>query len=158
MNCPHCRRPAAADACFCSACGEMLRRPRRGAPIAPAWQAWLGADDDRPTLLGAPAIADGAGDTLPVAEPAPLTAASADDALDALDELDDFESPPLDPPEGFRETAWFLEAQDPDALAEIEQGDAPLTERGARYRRDRAVVEEADRRAYSLAYDPEDDS
>ncbi|MCB9527639.1 MAG: zinc ribbon domain-containing protein [Myxococcales bacterium] len=154
MTCPHCRRPAEDDACFCSACGQMLRRPPEGAPIAPAWQAWLGADDDdRPTLFGAPAIADAAGDTTPVAEPAPLAASLADDSLDGLD---DFQSP-LDPPEGFRETAWFLEAEDPDALAEIEQGDAPLTERGARYRRDRAVVEEAARRAYSLAYDPEDD-
>ena len=154
MNCTHCQRPVADAAHFCSACGHMLRRPPPEAPLAPAWRAWLGGAQARPTLLGVPAVDD----TTPVAEPAPLTGGIVDEITDENGfEPDDFDGPSLDPPEGFRETAWFREAEDPDALSEIEHDDRPAAERGARYRTDRAVVEEAARRAYSLAYDPEEE-
>lgn len=72
--------------------------------------------------------------------------------------VDPFEdAPALDPPEGFRETGWFLEAEDPEALEAVEQGDLPPLERSARHRADRVEIDEAQRRAWSLDYDDDEE-
>ena len=68
------------------------------------------------------------------------------------------DAPALDPPRGFRETGWFLEAEDPETLGAVEQGDLPPIERSARHHVDRVAIDEEQRRAWSLDYDPEEES
>ncbi len=142
MNCTLCDAKVDRTACFCSRCGELLRPPPPGAPVAGPWRAILAAEGEaRDTVLGAPAVAL-PGDDADAEDDAPPRPAPADDP--------DFDGD-LDPPEGFRETAWFLDGEDQEALSAIENRDLPADDRADRYRPENAVVPDAARRRLSLA-------
>lgn len=150
MNCTLCAAEVDEAACFCSRCGELLRAPPPGAPVAGPWRAILEAEGEgRDTVFGAPAVAlpgDDGEDEPPVWRPRPT---------DEPDLYGDFDGD-LEPPEGFRETAWFLDGEDPDALSAIENRDLPADDRIARYRPENVVVPDAARRRLSLAEDEPD--
>lgn len=141
-RCDLCAAEVGPAAFFCARCGDLIRRPPPGAPLAAPWRALLAAPvEARDTMLGAPAVAF---DDHPSDAPPPPPPERLSEAFDAV---------PLDPPEGFRETAWFLDGEDPEALSAIENDDLPAAEHGARYRTAHAVVDERDRRRLSLAAD-----
>ncbi len=153
MTCSLCGASVAAAAYFCSACGDLIRTPPEDAPVAGPWRAILRAHGEaRDTVFGAPAVVlpddgEGDGDTAP----APRAAPADEDDLPDLFEGD------LDPPEGFRETGWFLDGEDPDALSAIENRDVPAEDLAERYRPENVVVSAEARRRLSLTADPEED-
>lgn len=148
LKCSLCAAPVDDGAYFCSRCGELARTPPPGAPVAGPWRAILEArGDGRDTVFGAPAVVlpgDDGGDD----GPAPAA------RRPPPDEFEPFED---EPPEGFRETAWFLDGEDPDELSAIENRDRPAAERAGHYRPENVDVPDAARRRLSLASDADDE-
>jgi len=145
IDCGLCAAPIGPEAFFCSRCGELARTPPPDAVVAGPWRAILAAEgEDRDTVFGAPAV------LLPGDDPDDGVAPRAGDTAPAPDDLPELFEGDLDPPEGFRETAWFLDGEDPDALSAIENRDVPAEDRVERYRPENVVVTDDARRRLSL--------
>lgn len=149
VDCPLCGAAVAPEAFFCGRCGDLIRTPPADAVVAAPWRGILAAEgEERDTVFGAPAVSLPDDADTP-AEPTPEPEDASDPELPELFEGD------LDAPDGFRETGWFLDGEDPETLSAIENRDVPAEDLADRYRPENVVVPDAVRRRLSLAADRE---
>ncbi|MCA9540766.1 MAG: zinc ribbon domain-containing protein [Myxococcales bacterium] len=150
MPCPTCGYSVPPECNFCGVCGLKLREPPPQVP-RPA------AEDERPTMLGAPAVFDAQRDTLhevpsPVPpSPPPAKAPPVQAEAEPVDEEE--EDAASEAARDFHETAWFREASDPETLGAIERGNDPV--RAERLAAGDAAMGPDTRQQYSLDVGPD---